>query len=258
MLLTDLFLNLISIDLCNRIEKLTKTNAYVATIYSCIKHKAPPLRTTLTDWNLDNSLILFKNRVYVPDDLDLRQSIIAETHESPVAGHPGCFKTLQLLKERFYWPCMATMTANFVEGCATCQQMKPNTHPTTAPLMPIISHTTRPFQQVTMDFITNLPISNGFDSIFIVVDQGLSKGVILCPCNKTINADETMKLYIDNVFIQFGLPDTIISDRGPQFVSKVFNGIFEAIGVKHKMSTVFHPQMDGQTEHYNQELEAYL
>ncbi|KAF8627781.1 hypothetical protein AX14_011309 [Amanita brunnescens Koide BX004] len=82
-----------------------------------------------------------------------------------------------------------------------------------------------------MDFITSLPISNGFDSIFIVVNQGLSKG-----------------LYIDNIFIQSGLPDIIISDRGPQFASKVFNGIFEAIGVKHKMSTVFHPQTDGQTE----------
>ena len=195
---------------------------------------------------------VFKNRVYIPDDLDLRQSIIAKTHESPVAGHPGRFKTLQLLKERFYWPRMATMTANFVEGCATCQQMKLNTHPTTAPLMPIISHTTQPFQQVTMDFITNLPISNGFDSIFIMVDQGLSKGVILCPCNKMINTDKTTKLYIDNVFIQFGLPDIIISDRGPQFASKVFNGIFEAIGVKHKMSTAFHPQTDGQTERYNQ------
>ena len=73
-----------------------------------------------------------------------------------------------------------------------------------------------------------------------------------------INADKTTKLYIDNVFIQFGLPNIIISDRGLQFASKVFNGIFEAIGVKHKMSTVFHPQTDGQTERYNQELEAYL
>ena len=89
----------------------------------------------------------------------------------------------------------------FVQGCATCQQMKPNTHPMTAPLMLIISHATRPFQQVTMDFITDLPVSNGFDSIFIVVNQGLSKGIIICPCNKTINANKTMKLYINNVFI---------------------------------------------------------
>jgi hypothetical protein len=69
----------------------------------------------------------------------------------------------------------------FIDGCAVCQQMKTNTHPTAAPLMPIKSHAHRPFQQVTMDFITNLLISNGFDSIFIMVDQGLSKGVIPMP-----------------------------------------------------------------------------
>ena len=138
---------------------------------------------------------------------------------------------LQLLKEWFFWPHMAKMMNNFVEGCTTCQQMKPNTHPTTVPLMPIISHTTRPFQQVMLDFITDLPISSSFDSIFIMVNQGLSKGVILCPCNKMINTKETTKLYINNVFIQFGLPNVIISDRGPQFASKVFNRIFKAIGV---------------------------
>jgi hypothetical protein len=150
------------------------------------------------------------------------------------------------------------MTKQFIDGCTVCQQMKTNTHPTAAPLMLIKSHAHRPFQQVTMDFITDLPISNGFDSIFIVVDQGLSKGVILCPCNKTIDAEGTIKLYIDNVFIQYGLPDVIISDRGPQFASNVFNGIFDTIGVKHRMSTAYHPQTDGQTERYNQDLEAYL
>jgi hypothetical protein len=179
-------------------------------------------------------------------------------HESPVSGHPGHLKMLYLLKERFYWRGMAAMTKQFIDGCAVCQQMKTNTHPTAAPLMPIKSHAHRPFQQVKMDFITDLPISNGFDSIFIVVDQGLSKGVILCPCNKMIDAEGTIKLYIDNVFIQYGLPDIIISDRGPQFASNVFNGIFDAIGVKHRMSTAYHPQTDGQTECYNQELEAYL
>ena len=153
---------------------------------------------------------------------------------------------------------MTVMVKQFVDGCSTCQQMKPNTHPSTAPLMPIKSQAHRPFQQITMDFITDLPISNGFDSIFIVVNQGLSKGVILMPCHKTITTEETAKLYIDNVFIQYGLPDVMISDRGPQFTSNVFNGIMDALGINHRMSTVFHPQTDGQTECYNQELEAYL
>jgi hypothetical protein len=108
------------------------------------------------------------------------------------------------------------------------------------------------------DFITDLPISNGFDSIFIVVDQGLSKGVILCPCNKTIDAEGTIKLYIDNVFIQYGLPDVIISDRGPNSPQTYSMGYSTQLELKHRMSTAYHPQTDGQTERYNQELEAYL
>jgi hypothetical protein len=143
---------------------------------------------------------------------------------------------------------MMTLTKSFIDGCLTCQQMKPNTHPTAAPLMPIKSHAHRPFQQITMDFITNLPTSDSFDSIFVVVNQGLSKGVILCPCNKTITAAETTNLHIKEVFKNFGLPDIMISDRGLQFAAKVFKGITSALKIKHKMSTAFHPQTDGQTE----------
>ena len=117
---------------------------------------------------------------------------------------------------------LAVMTKQFTDGCATCQQMKTNTHPTAMPCMPIKSHAHWPFQQVTMDFITNLPISNGFDFIFIMVDQGLSKGVILRPCNKTIDAEGTIKLYIDNVFIQFRLPDIIVKVA---FVSSCFHSM---------------------------------
>ena len=108
---------------------------------------------------------------------------------------------------------MAVMTKQFTNGCATCQQMKTNTHPTATLLMPIKSQAHQPFQQVTMDFITDLLNSNGFNSIFIMVDQGLSKGVILCPCNKIIDAEGTIKLYIDNIFIQFRLPDISMMDR---------------------------------------------
>ncbi len=78
------------------------------------------------------------------------------------------------------------------------------------------------------------------------------------PCNKTITAEETANLYIRNAFQNFGLPDVMISNRGPQFASHVFNGIMNSLKVKHKMSTTFHPQTDGQMERYNAKLEAYL
>ena len=109
-----------------------------------------------------------------------------------------------------------------------------------------------------MDFITDLPLSDSFDSIFVMVDQGLSKGVILIPCNKTVTALQTMNLLIKEVFKRFGLPDKIISDRGPQFAAAAFQEVMKALKIKHSMSTAFHPQTDGQMEHLNQELEVYL
>ena len=153
---------------------------------------------------------------------------------------------------------MTVFLKKYIDGCAICQQMKPNTHPTVAPLTPIKSHAHRPFQQITMDFITDLPLSDGFDSIFVGVDQGLSKGVILIPCNKTVTALQTANLLIREVFKRFGLPDKIISDRGPQFAAAAFQEIMKALKIKHSMSTTFHPQTDGQTERLNQELEVYL
>jgi hypothetical protein len=107
---------------------------------------------------------------------------------------------------------MTIFIKNYVTGCATCQQMKVNTHPTVPPLSPIKSTTTRPFAVVTTDFITDLPESEGFDSIMVVVDQNATKGVIFIPTNKTVSAAEAACLYYEKVYTCFGLPDKIISD----------------------------------------------
>ena len=84
---------------------------------------------------------------------------------------------------------MAHFVKKYIKGCATCQQSKTNTHPTAPPLNPIQSKETLPFKQISYDLITDLPISNGFDSLLVVVDQGLTKGVILCPTKKSITAE---------------------------------------------------------------------
>ncbi|KAI5116922.1 hypothetical protein M0805_009909 [Coniferiporia weirii] len=109
-----------------------------------------------------------------------------------------------------------------------------------------------------MDFITDLPLSNHYDSIMVVVDHDSSKGIVLIPCTKTLDALGTAKLYHDNIYKHFGLPKRIISDRGPQFASQVFQTLCTCLGIKSKLSTAYHPQTDGQTERTNQEIEAYL
>jgi hypothetical protein len=106
-----------------------------------------------------------------------------------------------------------------------------------------------------MDFITDLPNSQGYDSLFVVVDC-LSKTTIISPCTKTITAEETSKLYMDNVWRQTRLPHQVISDS--QFASKVMQEVWNKLGVKSTISTAFHPQTEVETERVNQELEQYL
>ena len=120
------------------------------------------------------------------------------------------------------------------------------------------AQSTRPFANCSMDFITDLPPVDGFDSILVMVDQGLTKGVILTPCSKTITAKDTGKLLLENLYKRFGLPDKIISDQGPQFASKSFIELLKLLGITSTLSTAYHPQTDRTMDWVNQEIEAYL
>jgi hypothetical protein len=111
---------------------------------------------------------------------------------------------------------------------------------------------------VSIDFMTDLPEIEGIDSLMVVVDHGLTKGIIIIPCTKEITALGTANAYLSEVYKRFGLPDIIISDRGPQFASHVFQELMKLLGIESRMSTAHHPQTDGETERVNQEIQAYL
>ena len=104
----------------------------------------------------------------------------------------------------------------------------------------------------------DLPVVDGWDSLLVVVDQGLTKGVILLHCAKTITAEQVATLLLDNFYKRFGLPDKIISDWGPQFTSQLFKELLKLLEIKSALSIAYHPQTDRTTEWVNQEIEAYL
>jgi len=133
-------------------------------------------------------------------------------------GHPGRWKTYELVTQNYWWPGISTFVRDYVDGCALCQTTK-KLPQSTIPLQPnqVPSDV---WQNITMDFIIDLPVSKSFDSILVVVDH-FSKATIITPCNKTVTADDTAQLILDNVWQRTGLPEQIISDRGPQFASKV-------------------------------------
>jgi len=91
-----------------------------------------------------------------------------------------------------------------------------------------------------------------------MVDHGLTKGVIITPCSKNLTEEGAAEILLDNLYRRFGLPDSIISDRDPRFTAKAFQELLRLLGIKSKLTTAYHPQSDGTTERFNQEIEAYI
>jgi len=115
----------------------------------------------------------------------------------------------------------------------------------------------KPWVHISADFITKLPLAQGYDSILVVVDR-LTKMVYFILTTEKTSAEGLARLFRDNVWKLHGLPESIISDRGPQFMAGLMRELNQILGIKSKMSTAFHPQTDGQIERVNQELEQYL
>ena len=137
--------------------------------------------------------------------------------------------------------------------------MKVNTHPLSLGLIPIhVDPRALPFFQVTCNFVTDLLVSTGFDSLMVMVNHSSMKRVICISCHKTINTETTTQNFIDHVFQHFGLPNSFLSDRGPQFSLQVFKKIAWILGFKTFRSTAYYPQTDRETECVNQELKIYM
>ena len=182
----NIFVRLLDLDLQDKILQKTIDNEFFLKAVTSLKEHGPtPIHSALEDWSSDNGLLFYQGHCYIPDDKDLWQKIV-QHHDSSTAGHPGHLKTLN------WWPGMSVFIRNFVAGCAICQQMKVNTHPSSPGLIPIHADPSAlPFSQVTCDFITDLPLSASFDSLMVVVDHSSTKGVICIPCHKTIDAQTT-------------------------------------------------------------------
>jgi transposase InsO family protein len=108
-----------------------------------------------------------------------------------------------------------------------------------------------------MDFKSFPRNKNGYNAILVVVDR-LSKQAFSLPCFKTTTAKDIAELYIQHIYHTKGVPDTIVSDRGPQFISDFWREFYQILSVKLKLSTAFHPQTDGQTEIINQYIDQRL
>jgi len=208
------------------------------------------------EWREVDGIMYKEGKVYVPKDENLRAEIIRLYHDMPIGGHGGQWKTVELVTRNFWWPGVTKEVKRYVEGCDACQWNKNRTEQPAGKLMPN-SIPERLWTHISADFITKLLLAQGYDSILVVVDR-LTKMVHFIPTTEKTSAEGLARLFRDNVWKLHRLPESITSDRGLQFAAGLMRELNKMLGIWSKLSTVFHPQTDGQTERINQELEQYL
>jgi hypothetical protein len=163
---------------------------------------------------------------------------------------------MELISHDFWWPQIWKTVKNYWTTCDICSRSKGPRHRPYGLLRPL-PIPKKPWSSISMDFIIDLPSFKAFDSIFVVVDR-LMKMVHFMPFNKTATCEETARLFMDNIYKYHGLLDDIISNRGSQFTSKLWQSLFRILKIKIKLSSIYHLQTDGQTEKVNQVLEQCL
>jgi hypothetical protein len=202
----------------------------------------------------ENDVLMFRDRVCVPDVLELKRRILDEGHRSSLSIHLGATKMYQDLNRLFWWPGMKKEIAEFVYAC----QKSKIEHQKSSGLMQPLFVPEWKWDSISMDFIGALPkIVKGFDSIWVIVDR-LTKSAHFVPIKTGMSVAKLVEIYIEKIVRLHGIPSSIVSDRDPRFTSKFWESLQVALGTKLRLSSAYHPQTDGQTEMTIQCLEDLL
>jgi len=162
----------------------------------------------------------------------------------------------ELIARNYWWPGVTKEVGRYVDRCDACQRYKNQSKAPAGKLMPnaILE---KPWSHILADFITKLLLAQGYDTILVVCDHFSKIAHFIAITEKTL-AEGLAKLFQDHVWKLYGLPESIIPDRGVQFAAGMMRELNNLLGIQTKLLTAYYPQTDGQTERINQELKQYL
>ena len=155
-----------------------------------------------------------------------------------------------------WWPGVTRDVEKYVEGCDLYQRMKNRTEEPAGKLK-LSEVPQKIWTHLMVDFIMKLPVVAGKDAILVLCDR-LSKMTHFVATTEGTSAEGLARLFRDNMWKLYGLPESVVLNRGPQFAAELTRELNKILGIQTRLSTVFHSQTDGQMEQMNQELEQYL
>ena len=201
--------------------------------------------------------ILFRLTKFCVPKGNFREQLLHDYHTVPCSGHLGELKTRNRIEPLYYWKTLRKDVKAYVGSCPTCQAIKSVNHKPYGYLQPIPPPEEK-WKTISMDFVTPLPkTKNGHCGILNVVCK-LSKMLRIICLPEKLNAEKVALLFKEHVYRHYGLPDKIICDRDPIFMSRFWKTLFASLKTRIAPSTAYHPQTDGQTEIVNRKVEEMI
>jgi len=191
-----------------------------------------------------------------PPNNNLVRVILQEYHDGALGGHSGIAKTWARISSQFYWPNMKKQIREYVLNCTICQQAK-TTNTLLVGLLHPLPIPSQVWEDISMNFIISLPPAKGHLFIMVVVDR-LTKFAHFVPLKHDFDNKSVADAFVQHIVKLHGFPKSIVSNRDKIFISKFWKQLFSLQGTHLAMSSVYHPQIDGQTEIINKHLEMYL
>ena len=167
--------------------------------------------------------------------------------------HPGGSNTYEMLRMKVIWPGMRSDVKKWTAECQGCQKNKITRH-----VKPTLMHfpTGNRFDIIHVDLVGPLPVDQGYTHLLTIIDRK-TRWFEVIPL-KTINADAVTNKIISEWIARYGVPNTMITDRGGQFESQIFGKISSQLGIKHHRTTSYHPQANGLVERFHRTLKQSL
>ena len=223
----------------------------------CVKWSEGWCDTVLKGAVVQDSILYKDHHFWVLKNMIIE--LLQLTHDEPPSGHQGWDWTRSQIESYYYWPTLYHNIDHYTFNCMACKCAKtPWQKP--AGLLHPLKIPQKHWQDLFCDFITDLPELKGMNTILTVVDR-LSKEQHYIPCHtgdKQTSSKKTAWLFIHKVFCYHGLPQSIVSDQGPQFISRMWKSLLKQLDINPLISISHHPETDSQTEHFNQKVKTGL
>jgi len=182
-----------------------------------------------SEWSNIDGLLRFQGKIYVLWSPDLRRQIVALCHDTQIMGHPGCWKTLELVSRNYWWPQMSRYIGQYVSTCDLCLWTKPWRRSPVGELQPL-SVPDAQWDTLSVNFVVELPESSGHDAVMTVMDA-VSKRAYFIPIHIMVTAEGVARLFLYYIWKLHGLLKCVVFNCGPQFVTLFTKELYRLLGI---------------------------